>query len=798
MFYNYLKTAFRSLKKRGLYAIINIVGLTVGITGCLLIGIYIMHEMSYDKFHDKANRICRATMEYKKGGDVNTTATTGTKVGPAFKRNFPQVEAYVRTYIGNSVVKSGEKVFDESGILFADAPFFSVFSFKLIRGNATDVLDAKNKIVLTQAAAKKYFGNEDPVNKVINAAGKEMIVSGVCEDIPMNSQLKFNFVTCFQNLFNVENETWWNANWITYFLLKQPGTTSQFESQVNNYMNSTAVKADADLSGPEYLHYHMEPLTAVHLESSLAGFEPNGSKKYIVMFSMVAMLILVIACANYANLATVMSVSRTNEIGMRKVMGATKKQLFLQFMTESLLVSMIAALLAILLSILLLPLFNNITGKSFTESILFTYQSIVLLVTVAMVACVLSAIYPSSLLLKTKIISIFKKDFTLSPSSNSLRKGLIVFQFCISFFLIVYTMVIMQQMKYMQEKNLGYNKDHVIVLPVRGKMQERLPLIKQQLLAVKNITSVTSSYDTPEFVQWGDGITANTKNGKQEISVRAMPVDLGFIKTMQMSLVAGRDFSESDLGDMDTSDNYSHFRYAYMINEALLKQLGWTAEEAIGKTINKGETGNIVGVVKDFHFNSMHQQIEPMVLFLEPGLNRNILLRTGDADAKNTIAALESKWKQILPMEPFSFQFLDNKYQKLYQSEERTATFFGMAAMLAILLACMGLFGLAAFTTIQRTKEIGIRRILGAGMMNIIVLITKNFLALILIAVLIAIPLAWWAGNTWLKDFAFRIPLQASIFIIPATFTILLAMVTVSYHAIRVGLTNPAKSLRTE
>jgi putative ABC transport system permease protein len=366
MFRNYLKTAFRNLGKNKLYSAINIIGLTAALTACLLIGVFITHELSYDKFNKNADRIVRVTMEYKSAETVNSVASTGTKVGPQFKRTFPAVEEYVRTFLSHNTVKTGDKLFDEPRILYADPAFFTIFSFHLAEGDAATALDAPDKIVLTQSMAKKYFGEASPLNKILTSGGKDLRVSAVCEDVPKNSQVIFDFVTQFLNLGNgVKDETWWTANWITYLLARDKASISQLQQQVVEYMKTSDVRKDAKIEGSGYLTYHLEPLTTVHLHSKLAGFEPNGSIRYIYMFAGIALLMLIIACANYTNLATAQSVGRSAEIGVRKVMGASKKQVFFQFIGESALITVLAASLALVSSILLIPYFNEITGKAY-------------------------------------------------------------------------------------------------------------------------------------------------------------------------------------------------------------------------------------------------------------------------------------------------------------------------------------------------------------------------------------------------------------------------------------------------
>jgi putative ABC transport system permease protein len=799
MFKNYLKTAFRNLGKNKLYSGINIIGLTAGLAACLLIGIYITHELSYDKFNTNADRIVRVTMEYGKAGTVNTTATTGTKVGPQFKRTFPSVEEYARTFLSHGIVKYGEKIFDEQKILFADDPFFKIFSFKLIEGNASSVLDAPEKIVLTRSMAKKYFGNEPAINKTITAFGKELTVSGVCEDTPQNSQVKFDFVTQFLNLSNsVKTEKWWEANWITYLLLRDKKDISQLQQQIVAYMKTSEVRTEARLDGNNYLTFHLEPLNTVHLRSSLAGFEPNGNMTYIYMFAIIALLILIIASANYTNLATAQSTGRGNEIGMRKVLGASKKQVFFQFIGESAVITFFSAALALALGIFLIPYFNNITGKEFTSEVLLQPVPTISLALFAILVSFLAGFYPAMILSGTKILSALKKGFRITGGGGTLRKSLIVIQFSISVFLIIYTAIILQQMNFMQTKNLGYDKDHVAVLPIGGKMSRDFKNIKEAIAQVTGVEGVTAAYETPEFVEWGDGINVTDEKGKKEISLNAMPVDLDFTKTLKMQLVAGRDFQQSDFALMDTTNDYGNFQQPYIINESLAEKIGWAPEQAIGKTIEKGYPGPVVGVVKDFNFSSLRDPIGPLLIFLGRDYSRSFMVRINGKDLQPTLGRLEMMWKQRIPDRPFTYHFLDEDYNKLYVGEQRSSALFTIAATLAILLACLGLFGLAAFTTVQRTKEIGIRRVLGANISSITMLIAKNFLLMIGIAILIAIPSAWYAGNKWLQDFAFRIPVQVWVFFAAGAATILIALATVGFHSVRSALANPVKSLRTE
>lgn len=799
MFRNYLKTAFRNLGKNKLYASINIFGLMIGLTACLLIGVYIKHELSYDKFNVNADRIVRLTMEYSNSGTVNKTANTGTKPGPQFKRTFPAVEEYARTYLSATVVSHDEKVFEEKGFLYADPAFFKIFSFNLIQGNAGTALDAPDKIVITSSIAKKYFGQEDALNKTLTVKDKQYTVAGVCKDVPQNSQVKFDFVTQFLNIGNnVKDEQWWTANWITYLLVQNKESVQPLQQKINEYMQTAAVRQDAGIEGNNYLKYQLEPLTKVHLYSSLAGFEPNGSITYVYMFGIIALLILLIACANYTNLATAQSAGRSGEIGMRKVMGASKKQIFFQFIGESSVITVLAAVLAFALSLLLVPYFNIVSGKHFTLDDLIQPLPMISITVFAILVSLFAGAYPALVLSGTQIIGVLKKGFNFTGGNNLLRKTLIVAQFSVSVFLICYTVIILQQMNFLQSKNLGYDKEHVLVLPVDRKISEQYKNIKDAIAQVNGVQGVTAAYETPEMIEWGDGITATDEKGVHEISLNALPVDLDFAKTMKMQMLAGRDFQENDFGLMDTTNDYKNFKQPFVINETLAKKIGWSVEQAVGKTIDKGSPGPIVGVVKDFNFESLHEPVKPLIIFLSRDLVRTFLVRVSGNDMQATMTRLEAVWKQRVPHRPFEYHFLDEDYNKLYGAEQRSSALFTTAAGLAVLLACLGLFGLAAFTTVQRTKEIGIRRVLGANIASITLLVAKNFLWLVAIAILIAIPAAWYAGNRWLQDFAFRIPVQVWVFAAAAMVTILIALVTVSYHSIKTSLINPVKSLKTE
>ena len=798
MFKNYFKIAWRTLKKNKLYSFINIIGLTIGITSCILIGLYIGHELSYDRFHKNADRIVRVTMEYSSGGTVGKYAYTGTKVGPQFRRTFPSVDAFVRTFKFPRVVAYRSKIFDEPNFLYADSSFFRIFSFRLLKGNPASVLRAPNQLVITESMAKKYFGNEDPVGKVLRVANdKDFMVTGVVQDIPGNSQMHFDFVASFDPVPS-EREDWWTANDVTYLLLNRAEQIGELQEQVTAYMKTPEVRREAREEGSDYLTYHLEPLKQVHLYSALNGFEPNGNITYIYILGAIAILILVVACVNYTNLSTAQAAGRSGEIGIRKVLGASPKQLFIQHLGESALITFISLLLAVLLSIELLPIFNRLSDKSLTASVLFHPLPLFSLLALGAIVSMLAGSYPAFILSNEKLAGILKSGFSLSNSGGGLRKGLIILQFVISVFLIVSTIVILQQLHFIQNKKLGYDKDHIIVLPVDYQMHRDYEAIKKEISRFPQVLSVGGAHESPTFVQWGDGIVADNGVTKKELPITCIPADLDFVKTMNMQMIAGTDFTMADMYKMDTSGNNKNFRYSFILNEAAVKAIGWKPREAVGKTIVKYFPGTIKGVVKDFHFASLHEPITPLAIFLDTQWISRMFVKISGKDIPGTLNFLHTLWKERVPYRPFEYHFLDEDYNALYKVEMRTSQLFTAFSAIAILLACLGLFALTAYNTVQRTKEIGIRKVLGASIFGIAGLLSKDFLKLVMIASIIAFPLAWWAMHQWLQDFAYRIDIQWWVFVLAGIVTIFIAILTVSFQAIKAALSNPVESLRTE
>lgn len=787
-----------------MYTIVNIIGLTVGITSCILIGLFINNELSYDRFNKNADRIVRVNMEYGNAISTTNTSVTGTKVGPQFRLTFPQVESYVRIYPKRGVVRYRDQMFNEKKILFADSTFFNIFSFHLLRGNPATVLSAPNDIVITPEMATKYFGDEDPIGKILHLGtepdpSNNYIITGIVADAPAASQIKFDFIASFSSLTGMAKKlTWFNANYYTYLMLHHADQTSPLQKEITAYMQNVS-KNSLGLTGTDFLTYHLEPLTRVHLYSKAGdGMEPPGSIATVYILGIIALLILLIACINYTNLATAQSAGRGMEVGIRKVFGAGRKQLFSQFIGESFLLTVISFIIAIFLAIILLPVFGRLTDRTLSPGSIASPLFITALIGLCLFITFISGSYPAMMLTQTGLTNILRSGFRLTSSGGVLRKSLIVFQFAVSVFLIISTLIILQQLNYIHHKNIGYDRDHVVVLPVDYRMRSEYDAFKKAIGNYRGVVAVTGAYESPANIQWGDGISAQTRSGSINLNVNALPVDLGFIPTMKMQLVAGSLFTPADIMKMDTSDNGKNFQYSFILNETAVRKLGWTPDEAIGKTVKKGMPGIVKGVVKDFNFASLHQPVGPLVIFLDPSFVNEMFVRVKGSDIPATLKFLQQTWNSWAPYRPFEYHFLDETYNHLYISEQRTAQVFSIFSTLAIVLACLGLLALAAYTTVQRTKEIGIRKILGASASSITLLVSKDFIQLVMMAIIVAAPVAWWAMHQWLGNFAYRIHIQWWVFITAGILAIVIALVTVSFHAIKAAVANPVESLRSE
>jgi len=800
MLKTYLKIAWRNLAKNKLYSLVNIGGLMIGISSCILIGIYVANELSYDRFHKNADRIVRVTTEYTVNGVRNQIGATSSAPGPVLGSAFPQIESYVRIRSRDPyVVRYGEKTFVESRFYFADSTFFKIFSFPLIEGDPGSTLDAPGKIVISESMERKYFGNSRALGKLLLVGGtKSYVVSGVAKDAPINSQIKFNFIASYASLPNANAPSWNVEIYSTYFLLHDSQERPGLEKKIAAYLKT---QKDIDMPGNDYLIFHLEPLTRVHLYSSLGGLEPNGDITYIYIQIAVVLLILCIACFNYTNLATAQSVTRMSEIGIRKVLGSAKWQLFLQFIGESLLLNFIAFLFAVMLAILVLPLFNDLVERPLDPTLLLSPGAIGLMILLFALISFASGAYPAFILSNIKLIKVLKSGFSFSAKGGGLRKSLIVFQFIISLFLIISTIIIFQQLSYIQHKKLGYDKDHLIVLPVDGIMRANYQPIKDALENVPGVTSVSCSYQEITNIRWPDALRTSPNAAAAPLLVTVSPADIDFIRTTGVRIIAGSDYGLPDWKQLDSSNNNRDPHSTYILNESAVKALGMMPDQIIGKTLYLNFNKGIVkAVVKDFHFAPLHEPIKPLVIFLDSAYTHiyQCYVKISGQKIPATLQALNDTWRSYVPHRPFQYHFLDDNYSMLYHNEQQTAKIFSTFSTLAILLACLGLFALAGYITVQRAKEIGIRKVLGAKVIQIVLLISKDFAKLITAGSLIAFPVAWLSMNSWLQSFAYRININWWVFLDAGLATTIVALLTISFQAIRAANMSPMKSLKAE
>ena len=794
MIRNNLRVTVRSLWKNKVASAINIFGLTVGLTSCLLIALYVQHEASFDSFEKNGKRIARVIMEYAFDGSPETKRGnyTSTKVAPEFSRTFPEVEYAIRMDSEDMIVKHGDNLVTEPYFLFADSTFFKIFSADLVQGNPAEALNGPFKVVLTESTARKYFGNEDPIGKVLLTGTDEIPyeVTGVIRDYPSNSQIRFDFLASFSSKGENQEVTYWNANFTTYLLLKDEHAFALLQEKITPFMQKEMAGSGASVN------FSLEPFDKIHLHSEYAGFVPNTSVTYLYILSGVALLILVIVSFTYINLSTARSVERAKEVGIRKSIGAARTQLFWQFMSESVIICVIAVTLSFLLIFLTLPYFAQLIEKELPFTSLFSFSFIGVSFLVTMVVSFLAGSYPAIILSGFHPVKVLK-GIIRTDAGKWIQPSLIVFQFAISIFLVVATLIIQSQLYFIQHKSLGYDRNHIVVLPMRKKMLDDISVIKQELKANPAIISVSRCVSTPVKIPGGYNMRSDLMPESEQHSVTATPIDEDYIKTTGLEIIAGSDLTEQDSKDVsheERKDNIYHF----ILNESAAKDLGWSPEEAVGKKMFMGDReGFVRGIVGDFHFESMHNSIKPLVLFTEIRGN-NLLVKVNGKNLPETISFLEKKWKQLVPFVPFEYHFLDDDYNALYKSELQLGTVMNLFSGIAILLACLGLFGLSTFVVQQRIKEIGIRKILGASLVQIVGLLSGKFTILVIVAIAIASPLAYLLMTHWLQGFAYRVEIDMWTFAIAALSALAIAFLTVSVQSIKAALTNPAQTLKSE
>ena len=793
MLKNWLITALRNFRKNKIYSAINVLGLTVGLTSCLLIALYIRFELSFDRFQEKGDRIARVIMEYHFDGAGETPKGnyTSTKVAPTFRQHFPEVVSAVRMTDAAPIVGYGEKLFTERRFMYADSSFFDLFSMPLLVGDARTALSGPKKIIVTQSAARRYFGANDPMGKLLRVGTDSTLyeVTGIMGDCPTNSQFRFDFLASFSSLGANQEKTYWEANYTTYLLLTSEGARATLQAKLPAFMKKEMAGTGATVN------FYLEPFRRIHLYSEYEGFEPNTSIVYIYILAGVALLILIIACATYINLSTARSIERAREVGVRKVIGAGKGQLFWQFIGESLLVCGLSVLLSLAIVWWVLPAFNRLTGKELSSGGLLSLPFLLFALLTTAVVSLVAGSYPALILSGFQPVKVLKGAFKNTRSGQGLRQSLIVFQLVISVFLIASTFIMQRQLSYIRHKKLGYDRDHVLVLPMRGRMASKIDLIKTQFREDPDVLSVSRCVSTPVSIGGGYNMRSDAMPAGQQLSVTANPIDEDYIRTSGLQLVAGSDLSVQDMKDAEP-DTLPQFHF--ILNESAARALGWSPQDAIGKRMYLGDDrpGLVKGVVKDFHFQSLHHAIRPLVLFTEVSWSRQLLVKVSGHNLSHTITGLEAKWKMLVPYMPFEYRFLDEDYDKLYSSELRLGKVMNLFSGIAIVLACMGLFGLSSYAAKQRVKEIGIRKVLGASLGDLILLLSGSFVRLTALALLIAIPLSGWAMHRWLQDFEYRISPGIGIFAGTSLIVIVITLLTVSLEATRTAMLNPVKNLR--
>lgn len=806
MLKNYFKIAFRNFWRNKGFSIINICGLAIGMATCLIIILFVHNELGYDRFNEKADRIVRVFFQGNVQGEKLNESTVMPPVAQTLKADFPEVEAAtrIRDY-GTPRLLYGDKSFKEDAFAFVDSNFFRVFTLPLIEGNAETALSQPNTIVITKALAHKYFSNEDPMGKVIsfknenNAAYK---VTGVIDKVPLNSHFQFEIFASMASLPESREPSWMTSNFYTYLVLAKGYDYKKLEAKlpqvVQKYIGPQMLKAmgltlDEFRKKGNNLSFHLQPLTDIHLHSDFSSdLSQHGDIRYVYIFGAVAIFMLLIACINFMNLSTAGASKRAREVGIRKVLGSLKAELVQQFLFESILITAIALILAIVFMYTALPVFNNLTGQnlilSFSEHPLLLPSLLLFVLIIGMLA----GSYPAFYLSSFKPVAVLKGKFTSGKKSISLRSGLVVFQFLISITLIVSTSVVYKQLSYIQHKELGYNKEQVMVLPVY-MLGKNASVFKQQLLNNPGIASLSNSGYLPAGPSDNNNFFVSPgENSTQLIKTLRYDVDENYIPTLGMQLLAGRNFSK----DFSTDSS------GVILNETAARVFGW-GENAPGHSIststNKGEkiVYHVLGIVKDFHFRSLHERISPLVMVLAPNQGM-IIVKLKTTDIAGLLAVVKKQWAQLGAEEPPSYSFLDERFDNTYRSEQKIGLILGIFAGLTIFVACLGLFGLAKFTAEQRIKEIGIRKVLGASVAGVVSLLSRDFLKLVLVAFVIASPIAWYIMNKWLQDFAYRINITWWVFAIAGITAILITLITVSFQAIKAAMANPVKSLRTE
>lgn len=791
MFRNHLLIAMRHMARNKGYTFINIFGLTVGMAVCLLIALWVHDELSYDRFHAKADRTYRALWEARFGENEWKIPHVPMPLGPTLKSEFPEVEAVTQFVSGGYTIKQGEEYVREPEGVFVDPAFFDVFSVETVAGEPEQGLQRPNTIVLTETMAGRYFGNANPIGKSIERNDGQLLeVVGVVKKYPGQSHLQFDFMVSSDVLSYLKDrrEQWGSATVLTYFTLHPGSDAGQLQQKLQTYVDEKI--ADEDYrQGNNFTSFPFQALTGIHLGERLeSDISQGGSMTSVWLFGIIAVFILLLACINFTNLTTARSVVRAQEVAVRKVLGSQRRQLIAQFFTEAVLYIAIGLVLALAVTSLALPAFNAFSEKQLAVHTLFSPGFLLAIAGFGVLTTFLTGIIPATILSSFTPAKILKEKIATLKGGGWLREGLVVLQFAISAGLIIGTLVVQDQLQFLQEKQLGFDQEQVLVIDRATSLRNNYEPFLEQLKKLPYVESATVAQGVPGDEFDSSVFVPEKPSNYDATSLTYSFVNTDFVETMKIKVVAGRDFSADMLTDSS----------ACLINQSAAEKLGW--DDPLGKTLSYGgyDERRIIGVVEDYSFRSLHHEVEPIVLMTTNWRLSKIAIRLQAGNAATHIAGIQAAWKDFAPQAPMEYSFLDQDFQALYQSETRMGQVFGMFSILAIFIACLGLFGLAAFLTQQRTKEIGIRKILGATTANLVSLLSRDFLKLVIIALIIASPLAWYLMNAWLEDFAYRINIQWWVFVLAGLLAVGIAFLTVSFQSIKAALTDPVDSLRSE
>ncbi len=788
MFKNYFKLAIRNILRHKAYSFINIVGLAIGMTCSILILLWVQNELSYDRFHANANQLYRITAQ---ANDFKA-AVNPAGMPAGLKQEIPAIKEFVRIMTPSSnLFEAGERKFAEKRVFYVDSTFLDVFSFPLSKGSRTTALHRIDGVLITESIAKKYFGKEEALGKTLRKNnGNYVTVTGVLADIPSNSHLQFDFIlpiaSIAQSDYDLKNNVWDNFNFYSYLLLDEKFNPTPVNiSDFNSKMDEIYTKHVKDIK----VNFQLQPLTKIHLHSNLqVDVTGHGNFQYVKIFFIVAIFILIVACINFMNLATARSARRAKEVGLRKVVGAVRGQLIGQFLGESLLISFFALLLAVGFVFLFLPLFNYIAGKKLAIHFLDGKLWLGLL-SIAFVTGILSGIYPALFLSGFRPAKVLKGSMNKLGGNLLFRNGLVVVQFVVSILLLAGTIVVYQQLHFIKNRNVGFDKENLLYMPMSGEIWNKQDALKAELSKDPLTSNFAITSEVPTNLTSGTiNIVWEGKDPQSQVVFPVMHINETFIDVFKMRMLAGRGFSSDFKGD---SNNY-------VLNEEALRIMKKKPEEAIGQSFSLWEKkGIIIGIVKDFNFKPIQQPIEPLILKLN-NWGGTVVVRTKPGSTEATIKSLEKIYTQLNPAYPFTDNFLDQDLDNLYKGEQQLGSLFNIFAILAIFISCMGLYGLSAFMSEQRIKEIGVRKVLGASVFSIVYLLSTGITRLIIIATFIAIPLSWFTINSWLNNFAYRIDISWVIFVVSALSALFIGWITVSYESIKAAITNPVKSLRSE